>query len=525
MNGLLVNPSIAGFLRGIFLSHASVTFVAGSRLFLEEEVRRSGAPGGDGGNAPPSEDFLTLLHEREHYWQSISTPCGLLQWRIAQCLLSDASWMLRMIQWADCGETVYFPLTHWYWREGRQRLQPGAIVAPPHHLARLGRSDPAEYGKFASEMTEFVAKSIEVVVAFFKMLADGRGASVGDFVTLANLANPLLANRSGIKSRIQWTTQLPAETPLIAFPRFSVSEIQEAGARLQELLCLVSRNDGEEFLAAWYAKAIHGVYQPAFQWLLEQLGSPVMALLAIDIACTTPMDVACECADGGEIRGEDVHPSWRLVKVVEVMRNRFKPLSQDELGKDVAERIAEAAGIPTPRSALLSLQGRQLTQDANWGGKLVSVEDGTVSEEGGLFGSYFDKAEQRLHSAFSWKLRNPLACIEHTASRDFMPMMEFFENDAWKNRADDATMNSDFFSNLYFLVMDNLLRCHAIFGEDFDISLAEQVQEAMTGRLRREMSPEDLPEDVVSAISIERMANLVFGEVLSGALDIGGNGG
>jgi hypothetical protein len=485
-----IAPASGSFLRGMFLAHASSVWIAASRHGMEEIANRrkhmSMNVALQQGSHDAATSLLTLVHEREHYRQVTTTPLGLLMWRAVQCLLVDTDWMLRMLAFSGVHGGLFAPLTLWYSERGRDLLAAHPPLPPQEYLDVVERRAEG-YGQWALEETQYVAESLDTVRGFLHALMDEKDLPMEKFIRTANLAYPVIAHRSGLENRINWDTRLPASASHLPEPRFSITEIIEAGARLKELEVLKQVKSDTAFVQEWYRQNIHGVYGPAFQWLITEVGDPFIARVAIDMACTTPLDLACASEAERVLLVEETHPSWRLVKLVSALKQRYWPGGEAEQIRAVLEDVAVAAGVPTPASAVQSLVGRALTVDADWGGKDIVVRGEADDQFDLTFRRYFAEAERRFHFSFAQRAKNPISIMGRgDETQELLPFIEFLADDAWLNGIFDEHLDDAFFVNTYRMVIGNLAKAAML--DDGDITLVIHLERGFKARARRRLS-------------------------------------
>src|SRR5262249_21522281 len=156
---------------------------------------------------------------------------------------------------------------------------------------------------------------------FLYVLLFRSDTTIGQFVDLANAAFAYLALRSGLGpgEHARWASKLDPKLPLLAADQPTLLEIIEASARARELTNLEIWRVAQSTIDNWRGRSIFGVYAPAFNVLMSELGSPAWAKAATDIALSTPMDIAA--GDAGDVLYVDeVLPSHRLGKIVAGLR-------------------------------------------------------------------------------------------------------------------------------------------------------------------------------------------------------------
>jgi hypothetical protein len=251
--------------------------------------------------------------------------------------------------------------------------------------------------------------------------------SMEEFVELGNYAFSILAVRSGVDEHrhVRWSCRDPHRDSQLPEPAFSIPELLEADARLSELILFKQLGANPDDVEIWKRRHIFGVYRRAFEWLLGELGDEELARIALEIALNGPVDPSAGLAVQNEIVVEDAHPSWRLIKAVEALKKTIWPWDIADRQEQVAFRIAEKAGIPSPKSVIASmLQSRIHTADALKYDARMAGASATELEAT----TYTEYSEAAMRFALERKREDPLATVGSRTPMGLKPLLEFYQD-------------------------------------------------------------------------------------------------
>ena len=160
---------------------------------------------------------------------------------------------------------------------------------------------------------------------------------------------------------------------------------------------------------------------------MERLGDPTMAATAIDLAINTPIDLVTAGATGGQFLVEDVHPGWRLPRIVAAMEQEFW-VPEAASQACYVQKVMDRAGLCQPRELAELVMKGPLNGDRSWSmdGKLLN-RPGTAPLE--VFVGYVE-AEFRQNAAS--RLSDPLHMLSAIDSAGSLhrPPLEFYADRA-----------------------------------------------------------------------------------------------
>ena len=311
---------------------------------------------------------LVRRHEYAHYRQLMSTPLGLLLWRVNNSLLSNISYVVRAVTCVRPLQKVELPIDIWFRKVGLEQLSKAASEGANFN-SRWPYKNVRDL-RLALPYLEYVSDEISILKKFTSAILERTDLTVGEFIEIANTSFNILQNRSNTSFDVCWSTRLPLDTPLISHNRFSGSEMIEASARLEERLWLNSFPYSPKTLREiemWELRAIHGVYAPAYLWLLDQLEDVGVALSIIDTAFMSPIDPAFAEVCSGSLIVEEVLPSFRLEKLVEVALTDFWPATTSELDDFLNQTLCVRAGLPKPSKVISQGLAVSYSGKNSWG--------------------------------------------------------------------------------------------------------------------------------------------------------------
>jgi hypothetical protein len=421
-----IDPPLSSSLRGEFkLESTSIVILEKIADFETAREKIGGLPTSEGMDAlmpqfAPGKSvslheispLLTYIHEQDHLKVLSSTPVGLLLWRIQQCLSVDAFYLKKRLPNVTSQGFRTF-LDAWL----------SAIDDPTHNT-----------GNFADIVKETAtgAKSLRL---FLDLLLNRSTATVGQFVRIANDSFHYLARRSGLspEDHARWETRLPPDQPLLPTHLHSLLEIVEASARARELTNLVGWRVSQPSVDNWRNRSIFGVYSPAFNYLMHEIGSSAWSKTAIDLALGTPIDLATG-KNGDVVYVEDVLPSYRLPRIVQSLR-------QSSWGIDMADQrnlrrlfveLPKSIGLEAVTDTYERLRTARYSLGANWGGKIISNPPNRKLDElleiyfGGE--AYIKFLEEQYRRNFRLRSTNPAAFITKPRGTLHEPILTFFSD-------------------------------------------------------------------------------------------------
>jgi hypothetical protein len=259
---------------------------------------------------------------------------------------------------------------------------------------------------------------------FFEAVTGRPGIAAGEFVELANAAFPLLNVRSDLRVEAVWSTQLPPEAPLVMDGLFSGKEIIEAAARLVEHRVLETLRVPPRRFANWQNTRLHGPYRPAYDYLLGELGDVEAALAVVDAAFMAPIDPAFAAAAGGDLRVEEVLPSYRLPRLVEAAKHLYWPRDPSRRDALLARDLAEAAGLVASERIANVGASAPYSGPRSWDAAARKHDPET------RVGLAFEIAQEDIRRAMRKRLDRPSSMLEEGASDPIQPVIQFFNDGA-----------------------------------------------------------------------------------------------
>jgi hypothetical protein len=299
--------------------------------------------------------MLTYIHEQDHFKMLTSTPVGLLLWRIEQCLSVDAFYLRRRLP--DVKQEA-----HSTWLDAWQT----AVQNSTHSPDTLDTIQVTAWGAIWVRM-------------FLYLLLQRSNATVGQFVEIANSAFAYLALRSGLEpgKHARWDSNLSMDSQLLRPDQPTLMEIVEASARARELTNLENWQLAQHTVDNWRGRAIFGVYAPAFNQLMWQLGSAAWAKTAVDLALGSPMDISAG-KQGEVLYVEDILPSHRLERIVRELRRNTWNLNMADASNATGlyTDLPRSVHLPAITETYERLAGASLSFEANWGGRIITQVEG-----------------------------------------------------------------------------------------------------------------------------------------------------
>ncbi len=364
---------------------------------------------------------LIRRHEFAHYRQLNSTPFGLLLWRAYNSLLSDVDFICGAV--ADLEPAPYFslPIDQWVAGPGLTKaLQDGAVFRKDRISIvwnDLGRM---------KDYVRNLGGQIGELRKFLDAILNRSAMTIGEFVEIANAALDEMGRRSDLRPTKKWTTNLSDDTPLYTCDRFSGTEMIEAAARLVERQLIEQITDAPSYLADWEKSQIHGVYAPAYRWLMSEVGSVEAAIGLLDVAFMTPIDMAFFDAVEGELLVEDVLPAFRLPRLVEVAANRFWPEAGAELDDFLGASLCDAAGLIRPERISEIGSTATFSGQKSWGAdhRLLNLNS---NNNPALIQDYL---QEQVRRAMTLRKESPSSLLQenHLDEYLFRPLIIFYND-------------------------------------------------------------------------------------------------
>ncbi len=412
--------------------------------------------------------YLVVAHEREHYTQYNSTPFGLLNWRIFQCLKVDTIKIAIQIDRTQNFQNIFIPIHEWARTRGQQHF----ANFPPKHspfysiFAQQGRGN--EWIENEHKILEDCVKGIDLYLRFFDVLRGRLHGDLTEVVAISNSAMQQLAVRSGLSKTIH--LRIPDNT--IETPSFSTEEVLEAGARFSELLSLFLVDADRSFIDAWRLKYIQGVYAPVFNFLESELSvvsdERVRALICkgvVDLSLCAPIDHSCVSMHKDEVSLEDVHPGGRIFRLARSARKLWAGRRGNFDFSAFNEEICSEAKLPSAADTLQTAANGMIQLNANWGGGIlhnknpINTQDDLITQmlknanmsPGADFVSLNEKIYRLM---FMIRAQRPdLLAASATGELAFYPFIEFFTNAcAWNPT--DKFLNGFFGEEIATLLVD-----------------------------------------------------------------------
>lgn len=368
--------------------------------------------------------LLTRDHERQHYVQLMSSPIGLLIWRTLNSLLTATQWLISTSSRSTAAVHAGAPLVNWYKSKGRDALLQDPPSPPTNWKSEILDSARARhYRETIIADLDRVIDEIDTLSSFLEAIIGRPKISIGQFIEIANKAYRYIAISSDLKKTTLWTTNLDPNLPLLPEGYFSLTELLEAQSRLWERGILENAKANADLLQQWEDNCLHGVYGPAYKFVMNSLGDVTFSTIAIDVSLQTPIDLACLATRSSELRVEDVLPSWRIPKVVKALCADFWDSKTAKYR--VLEGIAKHAKIPTPKEGLEIAANVALSGPMSWGADSKL----TMGEYFG-FANFFQHAQEEFKRAFNARLNNPLVFlgVGQLSGPPFRPVVEVYSD-------------------------------------------------------------------------------------------------
>jgi hypothetical protein len=251
------------------------------------------------------EPLLHRVHEYYHHAQLTSTPVGMLIWRVMNAIIAAVVWLVRKISEETDFVGPTFPISKWL-------SDPGVTERLIHFLPEHERQYTIE-----------LVAELESLIAFIESFLGHPSITLGEFIRRANRATPEIMAASDLRPEYKWSTKYDEGLPYLSDEHFSVTQVLEAGARLHELRAITGIRNSPDLIKMWKQNSLFGDYRPAFMFVIDRLGDVDMAAAAIDLALNTPVDLVVAPAIRGQLLVEDVHPGWRLPRIVSAMEETF----------------------------------------------------------------------------------------------------------------------------------------------------------------------------------------------------------
>lgn len=429
--------------------------------------------------------IMGWAHERNHFVQSMSTPCGLLLWRTLQAITSTAGYLLMKIaESSSVAQTAYLPLTSWYEEGGSEQILNNLTMGSSSKLAAKRRGlSRRQYAKELKVAMERYHQELTTLMRFNSaMLGHREGLSMASFVELANEGFRVLALNSDLSDYPTWKAREPELKSYLPPGGIPLDSILEGDSRVLEHQVLRLMGTTESQWATWREVEIAGKYAPAYEWLMAELGSAEIARVAIAIALTTPIDLICkETVEDGILYVEDCLPSWRLKKVVDAIKQSGWPHERDQAEQSARHDIAARAGIPTPQQTLAAVRGKKFTGEHAWGAdhRLMGIPPEATTME------CFDYCQREIARGMEIRNNDFLAFTHSEKPTSFQPALEFYADVALFSGAPGSNYSLPFYFKTFLFLIRNKVLLELFYG-DGDLSELQQIESAFLSRLEQE---------------------------------------
>lgn len=238
--------------------------------------------------------LLISQHERQHYRQMITSPWGLLIFRIQVLLDVHVDSILKNLSTRRVDVRDLFPLGDWY-RNNRDTLR-GSDRELYWHL------DPG-------------FSHLEALSQFMTCIVGAERLSPRDFVQRANACLEIVERCFGVAATGRWKE--PGDD-VAASSYFPVLDIVEASARMTEY-GLLERGENDRLLQEWRVAHFKGGDENAFSYVVDQLRNPLLAHFALDAALQALVDPSWGCMLGRQLEFAKDHPGARLQLIVDYL--------------------------------------------------------------------------------------------------------------------------------------------------------------------------------------------------------------
>jgi hypothetical protein len=340
-------------------------------------------------------------------------------------LLSGTDWIIRKITNSTDINIEFLPLLDWIDVDGRDKI-----------------AKSKQLNAHTKEHLFATANEILHLQRFCDYLFSRADISVGEFILQANEAFEPASKSSDLRWKMRWDTHRSIDSSYLTSELFSTGEIVEAGARLCEARLLERCKNRDIVLSSWMDESIHGIYKPAFEWLMSELNDFFAASLAVDLALMSPIDLVNNAAPQGTIFVEDVHPGWRLPKIVDAMRRRFMPLTKEGCGA-YFDDVMRIAGLPSVSGMLSQILDGPLNGPISWNADEIIF--GKRRTDLMSMAILCDYVECEFRANFLARVQNPLFGVTSTLLsdtdsaakvRDVRPILEFYLDRALINETE-----------------------------------------------------------------------------------------
>lgn len=378
--------------------------------------------------------LLTNTHERFHYQQVVSTPFGLLEWRVLTCIRDDVAFLVSVLERSkSTHDQVALPILEWMSDGGL-----GLVLADMRAIAAAAQGRNLAEQKYHRRLQSSVVQTLKgayTLLVFLNALLGREEMTMGAFVRVANKAMQYSARRCDIECPVWSAHDLSRDSYRPASDLGSL-EVLEAGARMTEFGLLEGLRTKRSVLEEWYSGSIHGVYAPGFNYLITNIGSSSLGVFLTEQALLGPADPALRTVTNGPavVCVEDVLPAWRLERLVEGMRRMVWP-QQREARQALARRtLAESVGLTAPEDTLRSMTEAVVNGPNGWFSNLRAAGD-TQAE---IDRHYRTFLISRFVAGATLRLEDPLALSEPSVPAVFQPILEIHGDRAFVHRAPDA---------------------------------------------------------------------------------------
>jgi hypothetical protein len=352
--------------------------------------------------------LLVTGHERFHYEQTMSTPVGLLLWRLLNCMADDIMYLVTLAGRGEEPVQIGKPFVTWL-------FDGGAAEIVSHHPDRAYTVQETVLGL--------------AVTKDFLAALDGQSAlSMWGFVELANQAFEYVAMRCGLPAPRTWSAyDLDADSYLPA-GGLTTSQVIEGSARVWEVRLLQAMNASAAALSDWHEMSVFGDYKPVYDLLLRTIGSPQLSLMAAEQALLGPIDVAGSGAGApGTIYVEDVLPAWRLARLLARVGGVLWPGDSPGRRRLAQADLARLVPMTTPRHALAELADQPLNTADGW---FADVRRGGATDEE-VHAQYRSFMMREIQRGFRLRLEDPLAFLAPAEPDVFQPVLEIYSDSAF----------------------------------------------------------------------------------------------
>lgn len=350
--------------------------------------------------------LLTLQHERYHYVQTVTSPFGVLQWRLLNCIEDDVMWLQQVASYYDPPIELVPPMLSTLLDGVASEMQERRLAQCPEGWSL------DQYELHVHRSLGTVIDGLTVLNQFLGAVINAAPLSMKAFVDLANRAFAYLSLRCDIQPVPIWTARDLDRRSYLPDDNMTARQVIEGSARFRECrwLAWLPLKD-PMILDEWVSTSVHGVYRPAFELVLEEIGLGRVGQALFDHALLGAVDlISGPEGDSTTIFVEDVLPSWRLQRSVASARNEVVGSTRAEL----ADLQRRDFGVPHGMggdSAVRHHSTRAASGDKGWFVNLRATEGEEAVEQqyrGILLRRLRDAATLRLHDALVFSVDSPV---------------------------------------------------------------------------------------------------------------------